>query len=278
MKMDENEVPPKFSPDLPERFSALATNEIEKGKQTLDAMNQKLDERKLALEEKKQAWLENKPQPTGGSGSSNVKFEQKQEQFDETNWPKLVKLISPLNASSRSVLGVAGTSNMRADRALSILNDPKTTVNEIKSLVDTDILGIMKGGVPDAEQLKNGLIKTFGTDALEKLQYWSSNPKEFSNPAVRQRLIEITHGLKDVDNKIINDMLGVGASAYIPMINRHPDWWEQVKKGITGTTTAASENKTVTNNLTSEDKQAIQWAKSNPNDPRAAKILQIHGM
>lgn len=29
--------------------------------------------------------------------------------------------------------------------------------------------------------------------------------------------------------------------------------------------------------LSNEDQQAIEWAKSNPNDPRAMKILQIHG-
>ena len=30
--------------------------------------------------------------------------------------------------------------------------------------------------------------------------------------------------------------------------------------------------------LTSEDQDAVNWAKSNPNDPRARKILQMHGM
>jgi hypothetical protein len=166
----------------------------------------------------------------------SLALSQKQEQFDETNWAKLAKIVSPLNASSRSVLGVAGTSNMRADRALSILNDPKTTANEIKALVDTDILAIMKGAVPDAEQLKNGLIQTFGTDALSKVQYWSSNPMQFNNKEVRKRLLEITYGLKTIDNKIIEDMLGVGGASYIPLIARHPDWWEQLKGAVSQTT------------------------------------------
>lgn len=30
--------------------------------------------------------------------------------------------------------------------------------------------------------------------------------------------------------------------------------------------------------MTPEDQQAIQWAQQNPNDPRAVKILQLHGM
>lgn len=30
--------------------------------------------------------------------------------------------------------------------------------------------------------------------------------------------------------------------------------------------------------MSPEDRQAIEWAKSNPNDPRSAKILQAHGM
>jgi hypothetical protein len=169
----------------------------------------------------------------------SLALSQHQGQFDETNWAKLAKLVSPLNASSRSVLGVAGTSNMRADRALAILddalNDPNSSVSEIKALVDTDILGIMKGGVPDAEQIKNGLLNTFGSDVQSKLQFWSSQPQQFKNKDVINRLIEITHGLKAVDNKIIDDMLGVGGASYIPLIARHPDWWEQLKGAVTKT-------------------------------------------
>lgn len=209
---------------------------------------------------------------------AGIQLSQKQNQFDETQWPKLMDKINPLKQSSRSVLGVAASSNMRADRALSILKDPKTTANEIKSLVDTDILAIMKGGVPDAEQLKNGLIKTFGADMQEKLQYMSSNPQEFNNPAVRKRLIDITTGLKAIDNKIIEDAIGIGGASYIPLINRHPDWWAQATKAVTKTAEGMGGEQPIPQTKAHpQDSEAVKWAKQNPNDPRSVKILQMNG-
>jgi hypothetical protein len=207
-------------------------------------------------------------------GSGSLSIGQKQEQFDEQQWPKLMKLANPLTASSRSVVGVAGTSNMRADRAIAILKDPKAGPSEIKALVDTDILGIMKGGVPDAEQLKNGLIQTFGTDLQQKLQYLSSNPQQFNNPAVRQRLLEIVKGLKAVDNKIITDALGIAGASYAPLIGRHPDWWKAGQAAVLETG-AGMENTPTAPAVSSIESQLI--AKAKTGDVKAQTYLKSIG-
>ena len=196
------------------------------------------------------------------AGYLGVKVSQKQEQFDEMQWPKLVKAVNPLSASSRSAIGVAANSNMRADRALDILYDKHTTANEIKALVDADILAIMKGGVPDAEQLKNGLLNTFGADLQDKMQYWSNNPQEFDNPAVRNRLIEITKGLNHIDNSIIDKNLGMGAASYIPLIQRHPDWWAKV----------ASATQAIGSNTPGSVQPAVGSAAPQPQMDQAAQI------
>ena len=214
------------------------------------------------------------------AADGSLALSQKQQQFDEQQWPKLMKAMSPLNASSRSAVGVAASSNMRADRALSVLDDPKASPDQIQQLVVADIMGIMKGGVPDAEQLKTGLMQTFGADLQNKLQYWSSNPGEFKNQAVRDRLREVTVGLKTIDNNVITQNAGIGAASYSALIARHPDWWKQGQAAINSVVPDAANGaqqkpQTIGDSVSSAI--AALKAKAASGDPKAQAYLKSKG-
>jgi hypothetical protein len=159
------------------------------------------------------------------NANGEVVLSQKQNQWDETNWPKLTKLASPLNASSRSAVGVAALANMRADRALRLLDQEHPNVEDIKNLITPDLFGIMNGGVPHAEQLKEGYMGSLGADVMGRWQKLTGNPQDYTNKAVLSHIRDVITNLKQVDNDIISKNAGVAEASYPGLIARHPDWW-----------------------------------------------------
>jgi hypothetical protein len=186
---------------------------------------QTTDEKKADME---QAWKNHHPAKTVQFDEhGGLVISQKQQQFDEGAWPKFMNLISPLHASSRSAVGVAALANMRADRALAILNDPNSSVDAIKQLVQPDLYGIMNGGVPHSEQLKEGYQNSLGADLAAKWQYLTGDPQKYNNPDIRAQLKAVILGLKQVDNDIISKNAGVAEASYPGLISRHPDWYSK---------------------------------------------------
>ena len=162
-----------------------------------------------------------------------IERKQDQQQYDERYALSVEKMISPLSASSRAMLGIAGTSNVRADRALKLLKTGMTP--EDKNLIVTDLQGIMKGGAPDEIQLKQGMYSSIYQDAIQLLERVSGNPQELDRPEVIAKLKDTVNTLKEVDNKILDDNLGIVSAAVQPWISRHPDQWDRMTKGVRAT-------------------------------------------
>jgi hypothetical protein len=267
---------PETKQGLEARVTAIKEQEgatksqAEKAKEAADAA-------KLA-EEKRWHDMQNAKGNIKYTSDGGIQLSPKQKQWDEQHWPALVKLMNPLTASSRGAVGVAASSNMRADRALERLNDPKVMPDEIQRLVVTDIMAIMKGGVPDAEQLRAGLLKTFGQELQTRLQHWSDNPQQYNNQAVKEQLKRIVLGLKQIDNNVINQNAGMGAASYIGLIGRHPDWWQQVQGAVSEIVPSVPASAGEQPTSHPQDSEAIQWAKTHVGDPRSTKILQANGL
>jgi len=164
---------------------------------------------------------------------SGIRLEQQEDQWTEGQWQKLLTQVNPLTAGSRKVVGVAGSANMRADRALVLLEKPNITPQEYK-LITVDVAGIMKAGVPDMEEVRTTQFKNIQSE-WAKLQQLSGDASAINTPSVRQKYKEIISGLKQIDQRIITKNLGLEAVGFEKIIGDDPPRWERLTGAVGAT-------------------------------------------
>lgn len=165
---------------------------------------------------------------------------EQRDQFDERRWERLGNAVNALTAGSRKALGVAATANMRSDRALETLSDPKATPQDLFNVV-ADIQGIYKGGSPDEMSLKYGQYKNLWADLANIGTYLSGSPQPAEVPKVQQRLKQVVTSLKAVDNKVIDDNLGINKIIFRPLIKNDPNRWQDLVTAINQSTVGVSQ-------------------------------------
>jgi len=164
---------------------------------------------------------------------------QMSEKDDEKMGMQIAKAINPLSASSRSTLGIAGNVNMRADRALMLLKNESPTVED-KAMIVRDLQYLMQGGAPFAEEVKKGMYGSLWEDANKLIQYVTATPTALDNPDILNKLKQTILDLKEVDNKVINDNLGVWGAATMDWAARNPEEWSRMTGAVTTTTEATT--------------------------------------
>jgi hypothetical protein len=144
----------------------------------------------------------------------------------------------PSKASSRSLLGTVISADNRANRALDILNKPDITKEEM-SLVVGDVAGIIQGGAPHESEMKNQGYNNLLGDALHMKQYILGNPQAYTDPAVKQRLINLIGDMKKTNQKVINQHLDSIEKTHPDVIKKHQTEWDAFKEqwggGVAGT-------------------------------------------
>jgi hypothetical protein len=145
------------------------------------------------------------------------------EKWTEDQWQKLERRANALNAGSRSALGQSGVANVRAARAMDVLVN-KDIVSDpyAYDLVNTDVQGIMKGGAPTNEQLKERYVN-LQTQLASKWQQITSNPTAVNQPEVKRQLLAIVNSLREIDNDVIDKNLGVAKVAFKKILSEDPD-------------------------------------------------------
>ena len=198
----------------------------------------------------------------------------------QSEWDKLNRQTNPSVAPRGSLLGVAAQNNSRADRALSNLNDPKMVTQQLDA-VTTDIAGVMQGGNPHESGIAGQNFNNILTRWAALKSQLTASPQAINAPDTVAKLKQIVMDIKRVDNKIITDNLRTNAIAFKGIIQKDPSRWSDYQKSVLDTTQAATDNPGGngggTNQPHPQDSAAVSWAKANPNDPRAAKILQLNG-
>jgi hypothetical protein len=172
-----------------------------------------------------------------GAAPTNIKLSQNQQQFDDKQWERAGKALNGLTQSSRTALGVATSSNMRADRALKIVNDPNATPQDIQGLVNTDMAAIMKGGVPDEQLAKSTQYNNLKNSWAQLVEKVTSNPTAANTPGVTNHLKKIILELKDIDNKVIERNAGINKTVFRRIATADPQRWNDL---VTSSTHAAA--------------------------------------
>lgn len=167
-----------------------------------------------------------------------------------------------------------------AQKANSLFNrykDPNQMSNQETQLYATEIAKMASGGVPSIHELQGLNPATIPASLASIAQKFANNPEPANAGEFMKRYKAYSDGLADDARQVIEDKYGriieskkdaLGDNNYKKLqdnyINRFKD-----KKGL-----LSQDN----SNAHPQDSQAVQWAKSNPNDPRAAAILKANGM
>lgn len=158
---------------------------------------------------------------------------QKEADSDQKQWVNITRLTDPAVATRGSLLGIFGQNNARANRALSVLNDPNKTPQD-KAFAITDLAGIMQGGSPHEIALKQQNYGTLGDQLSKWSTYLTGNPMAINQPGIIDHLKKLIDGVKQVDNQGIEDNLKTielnpGVSQ---MIQKNPQKWLDYRNKI----------------------------------------------
>ena len=141
---------------------------------------------------------------------------------DIKNWITLGKDINVSNAPAARAIGQAAVNNMRADRALMLLEGKNELTKNEYDIIVSDLAAIFKGGVPDIISLEHQRYSSLKSDANDLIQYVTSKPSEVGTPEIRNRLLKITKEVKTVDNDIILNYIDSVGAGYEYLVQEDP--------------------------------------------------------
>ncbi len=188
---------------------------------------------------------------------------------------KKVHDIAKATGIQPKVISTLQTNNMRADRALDRLGQDQMTWQDFNTVV-TDWQGIMQGGVPHEIQYADSKFPNWKETTAKWNTFATGHPTENVPPELQEYMKGVISGLKNVDNEYLQqnaDFIGKTLGSTVGGYNQPGGLGETVQGGTKKFITGGVKTST---SLSSEDQQAIEWAKANPLDPRAIKIMQMH--
>lgn len=206
----------------------------------------------------------------GDHSGTQDRFNENMSYKKEQDWAKLSDKVNALGASSRKAIGVAATANMRADRLNTLANDPNATPEDIRREV-IDLEGIMTGGVPHEMSIKYGDISNINTKLAKLREAITSKPQAANLPEWQNRLKEVANGLRQVDNKIIHDNLGINAVGYRGLINEDRGRWNDLVSAVNQSVTPSSGSATGVPMVTFTDSEGDTHTIPAANLPAAQK-------
>lgn len=99
-------------------------------------------------------------------------------------------------------LGQSGKNNLRLARIQPLLTkDGPLTPQELER-INTDIDGVITGGVPLRSTEEGQKIATFATEIARLKQQFGNNPEAFNDAGFRQRIVPLVNGLIAADNEV----------------------------------------------------------------------------
>lgn len=158
---------------------------------------------------------------------------EKQSQFDQREWDKIVKDVSPATASTRTTLGMATKANFQADRALVTLSKPVVTVQEAGNAM-ADIAAIYQTGSPTQYGMSHQEYNTLYGKVQSALQSVTGKPQDALPDAIKQRLIEVLHDMKGTNAGVLKQQLDFTEKSKAKIIKKFPDEWKDIRATLEG--------------------------------------------
>lgn len=128
--------------------------------------------------------------------------------------------------------------NIRADRAIAILDDPKATWAALNGWVSTDFAGMMQGGAPQKEQILESQFPNWKAKLSQMQTYVSSHPEGPIDPGFRDYMRHFVKGVKEIDNDYLwknaayqGNMIGPTIRGGSPYVKKSLDYTKDFMKG-----------------------------------------------
>lgn len=164
--------------------------------------------------------------------NKEVALSEKKDQFNQRQWTIFINKNTPSLASSRSTLGMAANGNLRADRALStVQNNSVMTYQDLGNVVG-DLAGIYQGGAPTDMGMKHQQYETIQAKIANIKQYMTGKPQDAVPPAIKQKIMEVIQSLKSVNNEAIKNHLNSQEKAQKNLIANFPDQWSEFRQQV----------------------------------------------
>lgn len=157
----------------------------------------------------------------------------KQDQFDQKEWDKIVKDVSPQTASTRTGLGMATKANFQADRALVTLSKPVVTVQEAGNVM-ADIAAIYQMGSPTQYGMSHQEYSTLYGKVQGALQSVTGKPQDALPDAVKERLVGVLHDMKSTNAEVLKQHLDFTEKSKAKIIKKFPDEWRDIRSTLEG--------------------------------------------
>lgn len=146
----------------------------------------------------------------------------------EQKWKELGDRANILAASGSSPVHAAALANQRADRALTVLNNPKATDQDLDTAI-TDLSGIFQNGAPHESSIGKQRYATIQSKINEVKTLITSMPQAASQPDVQAKIRQVIADVKNVDNQVIQRELNYLEAQYAPYIKNDKQRWETIK-------------------------------------------------
>lgn len=200
------------------------------------------------------------------------------QQFGENKWQDLGKEANILASSGSSPLHAAAIANQRADRALTVLNNPQASSQDLNTAL-ADLSGIFQGGAPHEQSIGQQQYQTLQNRINEVKTFLTSQPQAANQPEVQAKIRQVIMDVKNVDNNVIQKELQFIEAKYAPYVKQDPQRWELIKKqALTSLEGPAAYEQHFNSAGASEIQAKLQsaqaWLAQNPNDPQAAAVRQ----
>jgi hypothetical protein len=201
---------------------------------------------------------------------------------DEKTRDKIAKSVNGLMATSRSVMGQQLALANRGVHAMNMLNsesDPSKLSAAAISEGYVALASMIKGSAL-TESDKHELIQNpLSAQASRIMTNITGEPMPANAPGIVNFLKHSLNRQIETSRKLVEPQFNLVEKANKNWIANHPEDWQELKQAGLETVGLGQTNQMAnTAEVTDEDKQAIEWAKSNPKDPRAEQILKLHGV
>ncbi len=150
---------------------------------------------------------------------------EKQTKADNDEQEKIGKALNNLTTSGRNALGVASKARTSAQRLLEIVNDPKSTPQDMQSAYN-DLNTIVSGGTSSVSGAAHQSYNNIQNDIATALSYITSNPTAVNIPEIKKHVADMTNKMITVSDGVINQNANIVKASHTGWIKKHPEEWQ----------------------------------------------------
>ena len=170
---------------------------------------------------------------TAAKDAHNVALSEKDSQFYQREWDKIVKDTDITLASNRTPIGLVGKSTYNISRAMATLSKPTVTNVEAGNVM-ADVAAIYQGGSPTEFGMNEQKYNTMYGKIKGVLQTITGKPQDAMPDAIKARLLEVLNDMKTTNSALIKQHLNYVEKSKAKIIKNgnFGDEWKQIRDNL----------------------------------------------